>query len=228
MDLHLDTNQRSSGAIATATWNIKSQLKGSTIALMGANFFYTRYPVSAHSFLFAENGSGTVLTASIAAGNYGGNNYAETLQTAMNAAGANDYTVTFSAVTGVLTITKTTGTSVSILAQATNTARYTGFSTVRDFGNVHVGSTFVDLGGPLYVDAIMTGSNPGMDSEGSTLLARIPLNGLFGDFISYDSSTDPVYLGFSGQSNAFAIKLIDQFGEFFDNRSDIIYQFRIK
>lgn len=233
MELHLRTSERTNGGISDASWNLKRKLEGNFMCLKQLGFFYTRYPVQTHSFVFHENGStATTFTASVPAGVYTTTTYAAALQVAMNAVGgiANSYAVTGSADTGRLTIVPSTVTlGIKISDMTTAGKRYSGFNSATAFSMSRTGDTFVNLAGPLFIDLFLNNSaGPCINSNGITFLARVPLTEPFGDQIIFDNSTYPTDVPLASQGNTFQITIVDEFGEAFTNATDFYYIFKLK
>lgn len=228
-DLYLDTAKRNSGTIGNAQWYISKSVPGSYFNLERITFFYSLYPVAAHDITFNENGdTGTTFTCSIAAGSYGANAYAAAIQTGMNAAGgANTYTVSFVSASGKITIVPSTVT-VSIKTLSTAAKRYTGFTSATAFAMTVTSDSVINIAGPLFIDVTMGGTGAGVDSQGLTIMQRVPLNGNFGDFIEFDNSTNPAKIALQNQANSYNIRMVDQYGEVFENPTDISYQFRVQ
>jgi hypothetical protein len=229
-DLYLDTAKRNSGTIGNAQWYISKSVPGSYFNLERVTFFYSLYPVSAHSITFNEDGdTGVTFTASISAGSYGANAYAAAIQTAMNAVGgiANTYTVSFVSSTGKLLVVGSSVT-VSITELSTAAKRFTGFTVASSFATSVTSDSIINIAGPLFIDVTMGSIGAGVDSEGLTIMQRVPLNGNFGDFIEFDNSTNPAEIALQNQANSYSIRVVDQYGEVFENPTDISYQFRVQ
>lgn len=227
MDLLIDSGDRSSGDLQTAFYTITKPVIGTKAALVGAWFYFTAYPVSAHSVIFYEGGSTvTPFTASVAAGNYSTTTYASALQTAMNAVAgiANTYTVTYNATTAKFTIVAVAS---SVALASTNTAlsqRYTGFTT-QSFGTTITGATVANLSPPLFIDIRMGSAQGGVGVQGLAFVGRVPINAAFGSQVVYENHQLPTYFDVSGISNSMQIAIVDSNGTAFTNQSNYLLKF---
>jgi hypothetical protein len=205
-NLYLDTREAQAlvnGTPSDAVYNLQwGQLhladRGYSVSLEQASIPNLVYGVNGNNAVisFSENGSPTILTATLTHGNYTPALLATELKTRLDAAGSNTYTVVYTPTTGKLTIT----------ANATNTfairspSELLGFTTINTFSISKEGNHVIRLDGTLYVDVVaMNLRLPSRTTSGRTnVLARIYLDVGFGFIQRYDNS-----------NNADAVPLLD-------------------
>jgi hypothetical protein len=159
---------------------------------------------------FQENNTTTDISLSLTPGFYDGDGLAVELQTRLNAAGANTYTVTYSDASGKLTVTVTSGTNVRFM----NYSKVTGFlpgsfaaSLTSDF------PVRLDGSQNVYITSNLSSTN--YTSKGlKNVLKCIPLFARPQEVLYYTNSNDADESMVSGGNlNNLEIRLLDDNGQ---------------
>ena len=116
IQVYVDSTYAYSGSTNNFTYYLKEPIKNvSSFKITSAEIPLSYYNVRTsgvdanNKFIFSENGGTTILTASLSAGYYTSTTIITALTTAINSASVNSYlyTITYSALTGFITISST-------------------------------------------------------------------------------------------------------------------------
>lgn len=124
------------------------------------------------NLVFRENGGGTDIACVLTEGYYTGAGLAQNLQDALNAAGSNTYSVSYSEDTGYLTVVVVSGTSIVFIGES----ELTGFASGGTAAGTLVSDFPIRLDGSLYIDITSNLSSSNLTSDGvKNVIKRVPL-----------------------------------------------------
>ena len=163
------------------------------ISLQSCTIPNLEFPIGTYNntVIFAEGG-GSNLSATITPGLYTGSEFATELKTILDAAGALTYTVTYSSITGRITIAPTTSTVQLKTTNAAFTAAYVmGFNDKTDTADAAsiTGDYVVRLDGSRFIDIEISGIGQTVSSKNTSQpIARVPITAPFGSIVYYEMS----------------------------------------
>lgn len=169
-----------------------SEMPKTSLSLEQISFLNLEYGINSNNntLVFRENSDDvTSFTITIPEGNYTSTTFPTALKTAMDAAGANTYTVTYSSTTGKLNITTTIPDTFKLVSGSL--LNYIGYEAT-SFLTAHSALFPLNLSGSSYVDVCLGLLNRNMKTgiNYGRVFARIPLNVGFGSLISYVNYSD--------------------------------------
>jgi len=187
--LYIDSADRTTGSANNFTYQLGVLSKFDKIALLAASIPNTLYNVTAVNNTIYWN-DGSARTATVPAGYYNATELAIAMNTAMDLVGtAGPFTVTFSPITGKMTIggtnafTLTTGNATNAIWPAT------GFSTgaTGTYSTGFVGNQLVDLNSvpALFVNIGEAGNPVVTTHNGRRFTFVVPVNNELGGAITY-------------------------------------------
>jgi hypothetical protein len=162
---------------------------------------FIEYPINSktNTLIFEENSNPTDLTATVPVGSYSITDFATALKTALDAAGAGTFTITYNTINKKLTIAST-GTFKLISGGLLDII---GFAAGLSFAGSVVADYPVNLDGTdflnIYTSLITDNYAPGPKPRGS-LLARVPVDVSYGDLISYVNEDDHTFPVLNGEA----------------------------
>jgi hypothetical protein len=174
-----------------ASWSMPEIFKISAtnrISLIGASFANAVYPVNSNnnSIVFQEDNTAVNIAATLTPGIYTGSSLATELKAALEANGANTYTITYSSATLKLSIA-TSGTNIKFVSGSA--LRVIGFEAL-GFISAPTGSFPVRLDGSQYIDLISSIDSANISTSGRNILARIPIGVSVGSLVVYENPLD--------------------------------------
>lgn len=192
--IFLDSRQRSYGnntnfSVGLNDFNFSNN-ESVSVSVDEVNMFNLQYPINStnKTITFQEDGVASDLTATLTEGNYTGSEIATELQTQLNSAGANTYTVSYNSTTGKLTISDDAGLPSTI--NLTDIDDIFGFVTPTGFLATHTGTNPINLSGVEYVDILLPNlltGNMTTSANRNGIMKRIPLDVGWGGLVSYRS-----------------------------------------
>lgn len=169
-----------------------SEMPKSHVSLESITFYNLEYGINSNNntLTFQENGVAVDIPITISPGNYSDSTFTAALKTAMDAAGANTYTVTYNSTTSKLTISTTIPDTFKLVSGTM--LDYLGFEVSTSFQTAHTGDYPLILSGTTYVDLCLgllnrnlkTGRNYGR------IFARVPVNVNYGSLVVYNNYSD--------------------------------------
>jgi hypothetical protein len=226
--VYLDSNDESGNAY-DCSWNLNI----STINL-------DKYYVSVEEICFTNNvtpinnltnklqfneGSGS-LSLTLTNGDYNGADISSELQTQLNAAGSDTYTVSYSSITKKITIASS-GTFV-IESCTNNCYRQLGFSPFSVAVSSYTSSNLVFLLNSLYVDVHTSIRNYNYNtSRKSDTIMRVHLDKNFGDVVKYSSFESDKFIINDSSLYNFNVRLFNDEGNPFEigDRLSVVLKF---
>lgn len=157
-----------------------------------ANEFYT-FDSRNNKISFKE-GAGSVVSITIPTGNYTSSSIATTLKTILEAGSENThiYTITYSSLTGKLTIAVNTST-FTLLSVANNAYYELGLTNSLDSASSSISGEIIDLSGvkTVYLVSSAFGTDVGnLVGSNYNILSSIPVNNSFLSILSYQNSNE--------------------------------------
>lgn len=190
-NLVIDSSKRSSGTVSNFTYQLKWPItRPDTIALESIQLYNTQYTINNNNNKFYwTTRTGVVTTSTLTNGNYTAVSLASHIQDVMNAVGTDVYSVTFSPITGKITIMNPSGNfSLTFGTNTSNSCSYVlGFTNNNLTGSsTYTSQNIVQLGTKYYVVYSDIVSNNNYDAnEIGSVIAFVPNNVVFGEIITY-------------------------------------------
>lgn len=200
------------------------------ISLVNVTFPNLQYPVNSNNnvIVFEEDGVGTDFTATLTEGTYTATELITEIQTQMDAAGANTYTVTYNSNTYKYTWT-TSGTSLRFTSDST-ADKVLGLDTsVGSFAASVTSSYPIRLDGTQYVDVICSIPSNNITSDNKPVYKRIPVVVSFGEINFIESQFDDFLNLRANNLISLDIRLIDDTGSAYSLpvNSEVQYTFKL-
>lgn len=166
----------------------------SSLSVESVSFFNLEYGInSANNVLtFRENSDDiTTYTATITPGNYSASEFISALKTAMDAVGANTYTVIYNDINGKVNITVLLPNTFKLVGGSMLTVSL-GYEPMTSFAATHTGNYPVNLAGSTYADLSLGLSNRNIVTGLGQYrpFVRIPMAVDFGHLVEYTNQSD--------------------------------------
>lgn len=196
-------------------WSLNLAYEGMTafrLSLAKVCIPNTVYPINAYNQkIFFDEGAGT-LTATLTSSNYTGTQFAAEIQTQLNAAGVDTYTVVYSLQTKKLTITST-GTFTFVVG-ALSAFENMGYSELNFATAASAVSDFpINIAGTQYVDIVSNVSTQNYSgSTTASVFLRVPMLSGFGSIIYYEPEVEEWVKTYSDNMNELYMQLRDDHG----------------
>jgi len=236
LSLFLDTNNSNSPDTPADTnfelnFAAGNNTSNYSLSLESCSFPNSVYPINSNNnkIYFKENG-GATLEATLQSNNYTGTEFATQIQTQLDAAGANTYTVTYDSQSKKITITENAANTIQLVAGDNDVYDNIGFIVTSADANSITADNPVRLDGSLFIDIITNIGTQNYSSSGRTnVLARIPLSGNFGNVIFYHDESE-TYLDLAEDDIGYIeTRLLDDKGNTFDlpSNANVSYVLRL-
>jgi hypothetical protein len=164
-----------------------------------------------NTVLFSENSSATILSATIAPGNYTPTTFATAVKSALDTVGSNTYTVVYDNTSGKLAISANS-TNTLLIRQVNDVI---GFDISSAFATSITGDHPISISGSMYVDI----TSPSIQlpsrttSNRSNILQRVYVDVPYGFQIRHSNSNDADMQSIiSGNLNTLELRLFDDRG----------------
>lgn len=199
-DFYLDSRQRSNGTINQCSFNLAIPIqKCLSVTLKSFQSYNSIYTVNLTNNTLVISGVGIV---SITPGFYDTTSLPTTLQTALNALGSGTWTVTYSVILGLITIT--VNTSKTINWSSSTIGSMLGFppSLGSVTGTTFISTNLVNLNPQNYILIrslnLVENFNSGNVTGPQNILEKIPINVPTGSLINFNCyNTELCYVEFS-------------------------------
>lgn len=215
-DLYLDSRNSITNDPADCSFNLglgSLLFNSSGMSISVESFMYPNLEPNVNSknnlIVFQENGVATDISLTLSEGYYTGTGLSSELQTQLNAEGSNTYSVSYNSITGRLTITVTSGTSIKIIGDSELLGIIEG-----NFQASITSDLPVRLDGSLYVDITSNLHTSNVTSDGvRNVLKRVPLSVNPQQILFYTNPNDSDSMIVTGGSlDTIQIRLVDDKG----------------
>lgn len=201
------------------------------ISLESLSFFNYEFGINNNnkSLTFQENGVAADLNLSLTPGNYSATEFASALKTALDAAGANTYTVSYSSITGKLNITTTIPNTFKITGGTLLVPL--GMNAMSSFLSAQSSDHPIQISGSTYADVSLSFNNGNLKTGRNygSLFGRVPINVGFGSLVSYVNNSSDDYVRVSNEDlTNIHIQLFDDRGRILDLPSNCVVSVVLK
>lgn len=166
----------------------------SSLSIESVTFFNLEYGINSGNnvLTFRENSDNvTTYTVTITPGNYSASEFVAALKTAMDAAGANTYTVAYNEITGKVNITVLLPDTFKLVGGSMLTVAL-GYEPMASFAATHTGDYPVNLAGSTYADLSLGLANRNIVTGLGQYrpFIRVPMAVDFGHLVEYVNQSD--------------------------------------
>lgn len=210
--LIIRSNQRLSGTPTNFQIQLADNLRDSSYKLNYASIPVSFYTVTSSNNTFYWSEGSTAITCTLTPGFYTATSLASSLGTAMTSAGTQTYTISYSNITALITITAGSNFSITMGTNTTNSlASITGFNTNLSANTSQTAPNIVNLSPITALQVNIEHLSNFTDCSFNSSTFFIPVTGNPLDIIQYTPPDQfPQYITFSGQRQIVSVSLTDQ------------------